>query len=234
MSRLLTAVQLDLRLQQRYGFYYAAAFVTLVWIAIVRFLPAWTLSLAMPFIIFTDLATVGFFFIAGTVLFEKGEQTLFAVVVTPLRFWEYLTSKLATLTLLAIVISLIVVVAGYGLGFNLLLLVLGVALLSLITLLLGFIAVSPFNSISSFIIPSQVFLLPLGLPLIHYFGWWPNPIFYLIPTQGSLLLLRSAFESIETWQMIYAVVYQLLWVSVLTWVAGRTFDRYVVAGEGGR
>ena len=234
MSRLLSTFQLDLRLQQRYGFYYAAAFVTVVWIVVVRFLPAWTLDQALPFIVFMDLGVVGFFFIAGMVLFEKGEQTLSAIVVTPLRFWEYLASKLTTLTLLALVISLILVVVTVGLGFNLLLFVLGVITLSVVTLLIGFISVSPYDSISSYIIPAQLFLIPLGLPAFHYFGVWTSPIFYLIPTQGPLLLLKGAFESIGTWQVIYSISYPALWTGALVWLARRAFDRYIVARDGGR
>ena len=234
MTRLASALKLDFQLQLRYGFYYAAIFITLVWAVIIRLLPAWSMSAALPVVMFTDLATVGFFFIAGMILFEKGEQTLFAVVVTPLRFWEYLTSKLVTMTVLAIIISMVVVVVAVGLNFNPFLLVLGVSLLSLIALLIGFIAVSPFNSISSFIIPSQIFLIPLGLPLIYYLGWWPHPVFYLIPTQASLLLLKSAFESIATWQLVYAVIYQIAWVVGLIWVARWSFNRFVVEEQGSK
>ena len=42
-------------------------------------------------------AIIGFFFIAGTVFFEKQERTLGAVISTPLRFWEYLSAKLTLL-----------------------------------------------------------------------------------------------------------------------------------------
>lgn len=231
MSRLLSTLQLDLRLQQRYGFYYAAAFITLVWIVLLKGLPASALDIAIPFIIFADLGVVGFYFIAGMVLFEKGERTLFALVVTPLRFWEYLVSKLTTLTLIAIAISLIVTITSYGLGANLLLLILGVILTSLIALLVGFISVSPYNSISTYILPSQLYFLVMNLPLIDYFGWWKHPMFYLIPTQGSLLLLRSAFESIAIWQIFYAIAYQLIWVGILAWVAHQVFDRYIVARQ---
>ncbi len=234
MSRLLSIVRLDLRLQLRYGFDYAAAFSALVWIAALGLLPDETLDVAVPFIIFTDLAVVGFYFIAGSVLFEKGERTLYAMVVSPLRFWEYLTSKLGTLTVLAIAVSLVVTAARYGLGFNLPLLALGVTLTSAMLLLVGFISVARFDTISEYLIPSQVYLLPFALPLLDFFGWWHSPILYLIPTQGSLLLLRGAFVPIEAWQVAYAIVYQVVWVLILYRVAGRAFDRYIVARQGGR
>jgi fluoroquinolone transport system permease protein len=233
MNRVLSTTLLDLRLQQRYGIFYAAGFVTLVWVVLLRLFPANMLDLALPFIIFVDLGIVGVYFIAGMVLFEKGEHTLEALVITPLRFREYLVAKLATLTLLALVISLIVVVSAYGFGFQVLWLLIGTALTSIIALLVGFISVAPYRAISAYLLPSQFYFLPLNLPLIAYFGWWEHPVFYLIPTQGSLLLLRSAFEPVAAWQLVYAIGYQVLWIGLLAWVARQMFDRYIVGRHGG-
>jgi fluoroquinolone transport system permease protein len=234
MSRLGATLRLDLLLQFRYGFYYAAAFTTLVWIALLSTLPKSVLSLVVPFMIFADLAVVGYYFIAGMVLFEKGEATLFALVSTPLRFGEYLFSKLATLTALAVVMSLIIVGVSYGFGFDAALLMLGVILTSLIVLLLGFIFVLSFEAIGSYVVPSAIPHLIMAVPLIRYFGVWETPVFYLFPTQGSLFLLGGAFGtvSLTVWQLLYAVLYQVLWVIGLYLLARRAFDRYIVARKG--
>ena len=68
MSRLLANLRLDFRLQLRFGFYYAAGFMALVWIAILLQIPSGALPVAVPFIVFTDLSVVGFYFIAGMLL----------------------------------------------------------------------------------------------------------------------------------------------------------------------
>lgn len=234
MSRLVSTVRLDLLQQLRYGFYYAAGFVTLLWIALLYSLPEAVEKIAVAFIVFTDLSAVGYVFIAGAVLFEKGEKTLFALLATPLRFREYLASKLATLTTLAIIMSLVVIGAGYGFGFDPTLLVLGVLFTSLISLLVGFISVTPFDSISEYLIPGQLPTLVLVAPLVQFFGIWESPIFYLIPTQGSLLLLGGAFgiTRLFAWQIVYSVFYQLLWVAGLALLARWVFDRYIVARGG--
>ncbi len=234
MSRFVSALRLDLLLQLRYGFYYAAAFVTLFWIAMLLPLPEQALEIATPLVVFAELAIIGYYFIAGMVLFEKSERTIYAVVCTPLRFGEYLASKLATLTAMAILASLLVVVAGYGTGFGPALLVSGVALVSLISLLAGFISVLPFDSITRYLIPSQPPLAVMSLPLIPFLGLWAHPVFYLIPTHGALLLLGGAFGtvSLAAWQVLYAVLYGLLWISILVFVARRSFERYVVRRGG--
>ena len=234
MSRFASTLRLDLLLQKRYGFYYAGAFVTVVWVALLLPLPDSLLDLAVPLIVFTDLAVVGFFFIAGMVLFEKGEETLFALISTPLRFREYLASKLLTLTALALVISLVVAVAGYGLDFNPVSFLLGVVLASLISALAGFITVAPFSSISGYLVPSSFVLAPLGLPVFYFLDLSQSPIFYLLPTQGALLLLGSAFaQELALWQTAYAFIYGVLWIAGLWLLAHRAFDRHIVARKGG-
>jgi fluoroquinolone transport system permease protein len=234
VNRLVCAVRLDLLLQLRYGFYYAAAFVALLWVALLYPLPVSLLDLAAPFVVFTDLAVVGYYFIGGMVLFEKGEATLSALIITPLRFREYLASKLVTLTGLAVVLALVVAAASGGFGFDTGLLVLGVVLTSLVTLLVGFIIVAPFDSVSAYLIPSQLPMVFMALPLIHFFGVWESPIFYLVPTQGSLLLLGGAFDpgSLAAWQLLYAVFYGLVWVIGLGLLARRAFERHVVRKGG--
>jgi fluoroquinolone transport system permease protein len=232
--RLLPALRLDVLAQKRYGFYYAAVFVTLVWVALLYPLPDAILDLAVPLVIFADLAVIGYYFVAGIVLFEKGEDTLSALVTTPLRFREYLASKLATLTGLAVMISLVVALAGSGFDFDPILLLAGVILISLVSLLVGFITVAPFASISDYLIPSSLVITVLGLPIFHFLGFLTSPLFYLLPTQGPMLLLGGAFDpGLDAWQVAYAVFYPLLWVFGLCLVARRAFDRYVVERRGG-
>ncbi len=233
MTRLLRTMRWDIVFQARYGLYLATAVSTVVILLVVKQVPATLLDLALPFVVFADLALVGFYFIAALVLFEKAEGTLTALVVSPLRFGEYLASKLATLTALAVLISLLVTLLCYGPAFNWPLLIVAVALLSCFGLLVGLIAVAPHDTVSAFFLPAQVYSLTMAVPLIPFLGFFDSPVFYLWPTYGALLLLRAAFVPGASWQVGYGVVYQLVWIGLLTWVARRRFDRYVVGRQGG-
>lgn len=231
MSRVRAALSLDLTLQKRYGFYYAAAFVTVVWIVLLRFVPDSWLGMAVPFLVFMDLGVIGFYFLAAQVIYEKTEGTINAIVVTPLRFKEYLVSKLISLTILSWVISMIVAVSGVGLSFNLVLFSLGIIFTSLLILAVGMVAVAPHSSISAFLLPSQLYFFPICIPLIDFFGWIKSPFVYLIPSQASLVLLKGAFYSITTLQLVYAVIYQLVWTVILFIIAEKRYNRYVIAGS---
>lgn len=229
------AFRLDVRLQWRYGFVYAAAFSAVLWDAIVIILPEPLRAPAMPYLIFGDLGIVGFFFLAGAVFFERGERTLDAVVTTPMRFGDYLAAKLTTLSLLSLVLTAIITMTGVGLDFDPVTLVLGTVLCSLICLLASFISATPFESISDWIIPSTAVIAVLSLPMAYYSGLWDTPILYAAPTQGSLLLLGEAFGQLRfgVWDYVHAIGSSLLWIVLLTLWARRSFYRNVVKRQGG-
>lgn len=235
-------VKLDLRLQWRYGFYYAAGFSLVLWEVVVLLIPDGLRQVAMPYVIFGDSVIIGFFFIAGAVFFEKGERTLFALLSTPVRFGHYLAGKLATLGLLSLVAGVVLAPhalasPGDGLG-NLAIkavtVIVAVVLCTLLFLLCGLITAAPFPSMTDWMIPSTMVIAAMNVPLLSYSGLIDHPAFYLLPTQGSLLLLGSAFDqlALSGWQVAYAVVYQLAWIAGLVVLARRVFDRYVVAKEG--
>ncbi len=235
-------VKLDLRLQWRYGFYYAAGFSLVLWEIAVLLIPEGLRRVAMPYVIFGDSVIIGFFFIAGAVFFEKGERTLFALLSTPVRFRHYLTGKLAGLSLLSLVAAVVLGVhAIVGPGDDLArvvgrvaLLALAVVMCTLLFLLCGLITAAPFPSITDWLIPSTLVIAVMNVPLLSYSGFLSSPAFYLLPTQGSLLLLGSVFGQLElsAWQAVYAVGYQVAWLAALVLLARWVFDRYVVAREG--
>ncbi|WP_016720328.1 fluoroquinolone export ABC transporter permease subunit, partial [Mycobacterium tuberculosis] len=123
----------------------------------------------------------------------------------------------------------------HGLGYHLLPLVAGIVLGTLLMLLVGFSSSLPFASVTDWflaaVIPLAIMLAP---PVVHYSGLWPNPVLYLIPTQGPLLLLGAAFDqvSLAPWQVGYAVVYPIVCAAGLCRAAKALFGRYVVQRSG--
>lgn len=234
-SVLATAVRMDFHLQRRYGFWYATAFVVLLWIGVLQLVPEHLIGPAMPYLLMADLEFM-MFFIAGAVFFEKGERTLSALLTTPLRFRHYLTAKLLSMTALALVTCIVVAVSHYGLPADPLAFLLGVLLMTLLLLLAGFVTAPLFPSISEWIVPSTLVLVVVSLPLIGYSGLYPHPLFSLVPTHGPLQLLGAAFGQVElsAGQWLLDVGYPALWVAGLCLLARRVFHRYVVTSEGGQ
>ncbi len=234
MKRLLATMQCDVRLQFRNGFFYAVAFVLVCWAIVLTQLPEIDWAWLLPPLVFGNLVMVSFYFIGGLVLLEKGEGTLEAQVVTPLRSSEFLASKIATLTLLSLAENLLIVACAVGLRFRVLPMAVGIALASLIYALVGFVAVSRYQSINEYIMPSVPYVLLLSVPYLQYFELWQSPVLFLHPLQGSLVLMRSAFEAPHAWQWFYGVGSSMIWILVAFAWSQRVFERFIVAGEGGR
>ena len=94
MTRLLTAIRLELTAAARQKFLHAGVFSGLIWLAVLLPMPHGLRPVAEPYVLAGDIAIIGFFFVGGSVFFEKQERTLGAIISTPLRFWEYLSAKL--------------------------------------------------------------------------------------------------------------------------------------------
>jgi fluoroquinolone transport system permease protein len=176
MRRLVSALRLELTLQVRQKFLYAAVFSGVMWLAVLWPMPHSLRRVAEPYVLIGDVAIIGFFFIGGIVFFEKQERTLGAVISTPLRFWEYLTAKLSVLLSISLFVAVLVVTLVHGFDYHLLPLLAGVALGTLLMLLVGFITSLPFVSVTDWfmaaIFPLAIMLVP---PIVFYAGVWPNP-----------------------------------------------------------
>ncbi|MCF6385792.1 ABC transporter permease [Mycobacterium sp. MBM] len=235
MNRLVSATRLEVLLQWRQKFLHAAIFSGLIWLAVLLPMPHRLRAVAEPYVLAGDIAIIGFFFIGAAVFYDKTERTLGALISTPLRFWEYLTAKLAVLAAISLLVGVIVVTAAHGLDYRPLPLVIGVLLGTLVMLLVGFISSLPFASVTDWFlaatIPLSIMLVP---PMVHYSGLWPHPVLYVFPIQGPMLLFGVAFGQVDPagWQLVYAVVYPALWLAALAKAARVLFDRYVTTKAG--
>jgi fluoroquinolone transport system permease protein len=234
MKRLLSTILLDIKLQFRQGFYYASAFVAVVFVILLKQLPAINYALFWPAIILNNLTVNSFYFMSGLVLLEKGEGTLEAQIVTPLRKSEYLISKVISLGLLSLIETIAIVVLISGVGFSWLLLVAGVSFLIASFSLYGFIVVARYDSISEFIFPSVLWTLLYSVPLLYYFDIWPTPLMFLHPIQAALVLIQAAFQTVPPWQLVYAMLYSLLWLGIAYYFGQRAFYRFVIMKQGVR
>jgi fluoroquinolone transport system permease protein len=235
VTRLVSAVRIEFVLQVRQRFLHAAIFSGLMWLAVLLPMSTALRTVAEPYVLAGDTTIVGFFFIAGSVFFERQERTLSAIIATPLRFAEYLIAKLAVLLAVSLSVAVVVVTAAHGTAYRPAPMVLGVMLGTLLMLLVGFATSLPFASISDWFLAGTIPLAVMSLPMAYLSGVWPNPVLYLVPTQGPLLLLGCAFGhvSLAPWQIGYAVLYPLLSAAGLCWAAKVLFGRYVVAKSGG-
>jgi len=230
--RLANAIKYDLRLQFRHGFYYAYLIVSILYIAIIRSLPIGIRQQILAVTLLTDPSILGFFFLGGIVLLEKGQKTLEGLFITPIRMGEYLWSKVISLTVLALLSSLIVVIGSIGFTFNLLWLLLGIGLTSILFIFLGFTLVSITKTVNGYILSSPLYVIITVVPFLNYFNVVKSPLFYLIPTQASLTLIDGAFNPRPIGAMLLSVALLLVFIFLAYLWASRWFYKYIVLRTG--
>jgi fluoroquinolone transport system permease protein len=228
MSRLFATVRCDLTLQIRNGFYAATLFITVFWAVILLQAGALDLRWLLPPMVIGNLLIGTFFFIGALVLLEKGEGTLTAQVVTPLRVGEYLSAKLITLSSLALAETLILVPVIAGWRFDALLLIVGVSLAAVLYCLFGFVAVARYTAINEYLLPSGMYVTGLWLPLLAYMAQWRPWLLYLHPLSAPLALVEAAFGTTTPWQVVYGLAYSALWIALLSIWSGRVFRRWLI------
>ncbi len=232
MSHLAATAMLDLRLQARNKLFAIGFGVALSTGLVARALLAVTaVAVLLPGIWLGAIGTTTFMFVTGMVLFEKGERTLDALIVTPLPVRTYLFSKVLTLSGFAMVESLLVLVFAHGLrGVAFAPLLLGIGFLGALYTLIALAQVVSQTSVTDFLVPGAfVSLTLLQLPVLDAFGVWSHPLLYLVPTQATVVLMKGAFTELVLWQWVYGVGYSVLAIGVAAFVARRRFERHIVA-----
>jgi fluoroquinolone transport system permease protein len=189
-------------------------------------------------LLFFDPAIIGIMFIGALVLFEKSENVLQALVITPMKTDDYLLSKITSLTILSVISAAIFIallnIFG-GIDFNILFLASGIILTSILLILLGFILVSRVNSLNEYLLAMIVAFLGLTFPpMLHLSGLYENVIFYLWPTQASFTLFTGVFNAanLESWEIAYGVGYQVIWIGLLYFLARKAFYKHIVLKGG--
>jgi fluoroquinolone transport system permease protein len=237
-NRIAATIRRDVRLQVRQGFYYAAAFVAAISVFGVTRVPhvSGDLNWLVPPLITSNLLVGTFYFMGALVLLEKGEGSLQAQAVTPLRGWEYLTSKVVTLSSLSIVENVSIVAAFYGPrpGYGYVALTAGVALASALLVLAGFMAVVAYDSINDYLAPSVLYAGVASLPVFLSLVGWEHWLVLAHPLYAALLLMRAAITPVEWWQLLYAIIYSSLSIALLARLSARLLQHFVVAPVGDR
>lgn len=231
--RLTAAIAYDIKLQFRHGFYYAYLVISLFYMALLQLLPSSAREMANILLTFTDPSMLGFFFIGGLVLLEKGQDIHNTLFVTPYKPEEYIFSKTLSLTLLSALSSYMIHVSQFGFTTKPLLLMLGVVMTSIFFTLAGMGVAFRCRSLNGFFFLSTLVALVFVLPLSDYLQIWSTPLYHLLPTQASLLLLRSVFEPIPPLQWIYAILLLAGWSGLAFLWARYSFRKFIMLQMGG-
>ena len=217
----------DMRYQFKYGFYFLYLVISAFYIAVLLLLPPGIRQLGAALIIWSDPAALGFFFIGGIVLLEKGEGLHSYFSILPVTTGEYLWSKVLSLSVISTLAGLVIASVGLRgeVGYLFLVpgLLAGSALFTLFGLAVGSVARSV-NHYMALGVPVGILLAgPSFLPVLGV----SHPLLEVLP---ATLLLRALYVSAGLavpYSEPLALAGLLLWLVPSYWVAQRSFTIYL-------
>ena len=205
--RILGAINTDVRFQIKQGFYLIYILLTLLYMVLLGALPNDYMNYIIPALVFTDPTIVGFFFIGGIIMLEKEQGVLEYIFVTPLRIWEYVLSKVISLSILAVIAGVgITLASNYSSYLNVGLLGIGIFLTSVFFVLIGILASIGCRSLNNYIVRMVPIIILLILPCISIIGFRYSFIFNVIP---SVIGLRLIIASFNKYSLAYIVVHMV-------------------------
>jgi fluoroquinolone transport system permease protein len=226
--RVASALRYDILFQFRHGFYYAYLFVTAIYVLALLNLHQNIRAAVTTMLLFTDTTMLGFFFIGAIVLLEKGQNILESLFVTPLRVYEYFISKVASLTLISLLSALIIVLTTHGPFKNIFVFIAGLAVSSCFYTLFGFIFAARAKNVNDYFAKALGVGLFICLPVIGYFNIFKTPMFYIFPTQATIILIEIAFKDFSILEIVYAFVCLTVWSVIAAVFAYRSFYKHVI------
>lgn len=166
--RLGSLILWDMRFQAKYGFYFLYAVMTLIYLVVLFAFPKEVRENAAAIMIFSDPAAMGLFFMGAIVLLEKSQNTPFAIAVSPVSVTEYIFAKVASLSVISLIVAAILALAARA--ENLHFVLLGTAVASVIFSLFGVIIAAKIVSLNQFILwTAPIEILGLVPALLHPF-----------------------------------------------------------------
>ncbi len=232
MIRWVSAVKHDVTFQIRHGFYLAYAFVVLVYIGILMYVPDHLSQIVGLFILYSDPALLGFFFIGAILLLEREQHIIRALFITPLRLKEYVTAKVCSLLLLSLLSAALIEVGRGGEGLFSPWYWLGIGMMSICNTLLGISIAVRCTSVNMFFLVTPAVVVPLLLPFVSLLSpaadWW----LWMAPGYGAFRMLEHGLggNPATVPELTAAVAVMAVWIVPAYLLASVSLKAHILDG----
>lgn len=205
--RLKNLILSDIRFQIKHGFYFLYIVITLFYISILSFVPEIYKSKLATLIIFTDPAVLGVSFMGVIILFEKSQRVLSSIAVSPVKKQEYICSKVLSLAMIS-------TLAGGAIAFssgsnNMIWVLIGVFVGSILFSLIGVIVGANISSINGFVIAIIPVMIVFMVPAIAEFFGYGYSIFFYHPSNITLRLISGNKEN-----LLIGLAILIIWIFI--------------------
>lgn len=235
-------MRLDVRVQARNQLWSISAGVGVLAAAALAWLtPADHVGGTVPMAILMFVGGSTLLYVVAMILMERSDGTLSAMVVSPLRRWEYLSSKVITLSGMATLEAALMTfgclaILSWPLGASPTwpgpMFFVGVVGLGAMHVLTGVVVVVRYEKINEALLPVSIMALIYQVPALWMVGAIDHSALLIIPSAAPTLLVRAAFTPLSSGEWVYAIAGTLTFIGGLAVWADRAFHRQVVQRGG--
>jgi fluoroquinolone transport system permease protein len=242
MKNLRVLLQGEVDRLRKYHILAASLLVAFIWIGVMHLTEIEDVTGIFPLFLFLDATSMSMVLIGVSMFFEREENTLKAIFVSPVTKKEYISAKIIgnilsnmqTLVLLYLYARIF-----KEIHINIVTLVLYVILISIFHSLVGFLLAYHTKSFTELLTGMIMFMFALLIPVVlEEVGIitveWLRNMLYLLPTKAALLLLNSTAEmsTVETWEVAYGAAYLIAASAGLLVFIRRGFEVFLAKESG--
>jgi fluoroquinolone transport system permease protein len=221
-NKIMKMVVGDIQFQCKYGIYFLYIVISIFYIFTLSMLKGNVKSIVGMFLILSDPATMGMFFMGAIVLLEKSQRVLNSIAVSPVSPFQYLCAKICSIGIISTIVGIIIGVAAEK--SNLLIIGISTLLASIIFSLCGLIVGAVTKSLNQYIVATMPFEIIGFVPLIAYLLGERNPIIWYQPCTIAYRLIEGNYEHVMT-EILVLVVYILFLTVICHSFIVRMFQR---------
>lgn len=213
-KRLIGALKSDLLFQFRSGFHVIYLVLSVFYIVVINLLPENWAGIVAPFMIFSDPSVLGFFFIGGLIMLEKGQGILALLSVTPLTIEEYIMAKVLSLTMISILSGVTIALLTHQ-SFNWLLLLLTLVMTASVFTLIGCLLAIKCHTVNQYFGRVIPWMMVIILPCFSLVGFPMSWLFYCMPSVAAAKLFMITFAGGRILDLILCCGSMMVWGFVL-------------------
>lgn len=191
MTTLGPLVRNNMVLSWRRGVIAASVSVVGLYIVVLNLMPTGVAVAILPYLVFSDPAALGFFFVGGIVLSDRAEGTVATVWVTPVRPWQMLAARVGSLGTVAVV-SAVLIATGSRLSVRWDVFLAAVVPTAFLFTFLGYAVAMRSRSVNDYFARATAVSIPLFAPIGVLVVAPTSPWLGVWPSTASLALLRSS------------------------------------------
>ena len=215
MSRQLSLLKSEFRRLVKYKIVTIALALTVLWAAVLYLVGEESAGTFLPMFIFIDATTMSMMYVGSILYYEKQENTLKPLLVTPISVLTIVGVRVFTTIYIALQSGVLLALFAFfvlNVSINFFALILFISLIAGAHAMLGFLISLHAPDFNDLLIAIVGYMFLFAFPTLFFsIGLLPDvfeTVLMISPTHGSFILIARALnEEVALWRWVFASLY---------------------------